>query len=57
MVDDGRGPIMTIQSCYRDVASLEQGLAYLTYNNPGLTPVATHSDIRLAVIAELKRRF
>ena len=39
------------------VKGLEQGLDYLTYNNPGLTEVGTHGDVRLAVIAELKRRF
>ena len=27
MTDDGRGPVLTIQTCYRDVKSLEQGLA------------------------------
>ena len=39
------------------VKGLEQGLDYLKYNNPGLSEVGTHGDIRLAVIAELKRRF
>ena len=39
------------------VKGLEQGLDYLNFNNPGLTAVGKHGDVRLAVIAELKRRY
>jgi 5'-nucleotidase len=36
---------------------LEQNLDYLTFDNPGLARVGAHGDVRLVVIAELKRRF
>ncbi len=39
------------------VTGLEQNLSYLNYDNPGLTAAGTHGDVRLAVIAELKRRY
>lgn len=39
------------------VKGLEQNLDYLNYNNPGLTAVGAHGDIRLAVIAELKQKY
>lgn len=39
------------------VEGLEQNLDYLNFNNPGLTAVGQHGDIRLAMIAELKRRY
>ncbi len=39
------------------VKGLERNLGYLTFDNPGLTAVGDNGDIRLAVIAELKRRY
>ena len=39
------------------VKGLEQNLGYLNFDNPGLTAVGEHGDIRLAVIAELKRKY
>ncbi len=39
------------------VLGLEQNLDYLTFDHPGLTAVGKNGDIRLAVIAELKRRY
>ena len=35
----------------------EQGLDYLTPDNPGLTVLATHDDIRKSTIAQLKQVF
>ncbi len=39
------------------IKGLEQNLGYLNFDNPGLTAVGEHGDIRLAVIAELKRKY
>ena len=39
------------------VKGLEQNLGFLNFDNPGLTAVGEHGDIRLAVIAELKRKY
>lgn len=39
------------------VTGREAGLDYFTPDNPSLTEVGRHGDIRLAVIAELRRRF
>lgn len=35
----------------------ESGLSYLSFDNPGMTQVESHGDIRFAVIAELKRQY
>jgi 5'-nucleotidase / UDP-sugar diphosphatase len=39
------------------VSGGEQNLGFLTLQNPGLRPLRTLRDVRLAVIDELKRRF
>lgn len=39
------------------VSGREANLGYLTLDNPGLTQVDTHGDIRFAVIDELKARY
>ncbi|HMB89801.1 MAG TPA: bifunctional metallophosphatase/5'-nucleotidase [Rhodothermales bacterium] len=35
----------------------ESGLNYLSFNNPSMTQVESHGDIRFAVIAELKKQY
>ena len=39
------------------VKGLEQNLDYLNFDHPSLTAVGEHGDIRLAVIAALKRKY
>ncbi|HUF09684.1 MAG TPA: bifunctional metallophosphatase/5'-nucleotidase [Rhodothermales bacterium] len=39
------------------VSGRERGLGYLTFDDPRITKIDSHGDIRMAVIAELKRRY
>lgn len=39
------------------VTGLEKNLGFLTLDDPRIAQVATHGDVRLAVVAELKRRY
>ena len=39
------------------VSGRERGLGYLTFEDPRITKVDSHGDIRMAVIAELKSRY
>ncbi|HLE57483.1 MAG TPA: bifunctional metallophosphatase/5'-nucleotidase, partial [Rhodothermia bacterium] len=39
------------------VSGREQGLSYLVLDDPRMTKIDAHGDIRMAVIAELKSRY